>query len=384
MKKLTTFSGLHCGVTLAVMLMSAGVGQGAETSGRIGTQVVPITLSANPYKDRRPTAKYRLDAVDHGRILRHGDGPGQCDKIGAREAIVFQWKGTYYLHYDGAGAQGWLACLATSKDLTNWTKQGPALRFGPKGSLDSGTASSAWVYKDSKWWHMFYVATPKTTPAPDFIPAMPYYTLKARSKSPSGPWEKQYDMIPFTTKPGTYYSATASPGPVLRNKGQYLMFFSAATPGPDCKRTLGIARTRNLDGGWALDPEPVVPLEEQVENASLYYETANQTWWLFTNHVGDDERGEYTEAVWVYWSKDVNRWNRERKAIVLDGKNCSWSKDCIGLPSVIQVGKRLAVIYDAPGANSVSHMNRDIGLAWLDLPLQPPPDRSRTPDKQGR
>jgi len=162
------------------------------------------------------------------------------------------------------------------------------------------------------------------------------------------------------------------------------MFFSAATLGPDCKRTLGIARTRNLDGDWALDPEPVVPLEEQVENASLYYETANQTWWLFTNHVGDDERGEYTDAVWVYWSKDLNRWNRERKAIVLDGKNCSWSKDCIGLPSVIQVGKRLAVIYDAPGANSVSHMNRDIGLAWLDLPLQPPPDRSLTPNKQGR
>src|SRR5258705_9287590 len=95
--------------------------------------------------------KYRLDAVDHGRILRHGDGPGQCDKIGAREAIVFQWKGIYYLHYDGAGAQGWLACLATSKDLTNWTKQGPALRFGPKGSLDSGTASSPWVYNDRKW-----------------------------------------------------------------------------------------------------------------------------------------------------------------------------------------------------------------------------------------
>src|SRR5438552_10453194 len=112
-------------VTLAVILAIAGVGQAAEKSGRIGTQVIPITLSANPYKDRRPTAKYRLDAVDHGRILCHGDGPGQCDKIGAREAIVFQWKGTYYLHYDGAGSRGWgartaLACPRSFKWVNVW------------------------------------------------------------------------------------------------------------------------------------------------------------------------------------------------------------------------------------------------------------------------
>jgi hypothetical protein len=32
----------------------------------------------------------------------------------------------------------------------------------------------------------------------------------------------------------------------------------------------------------------------------------------------------------------------------------------------------LAVLYDAPGGESISHMKRDIGLAWLDLPLAPP------------
>jgi hypothetical protein len=46
--------------------------------------------------------------------------------------------------------------------------------------------------------------------------------------------------------------------------------------------------------------------------------------------------------------------------------------DCIGLPSVVKVGHRLAVFYDAPGGTSVSHMNRDVGLAWLNLPLIPP------------
>jgi hypothetical protein len=42
------------------------------------------------------------------------------------------------------------------------------------------------------------------------------------------------------------------------------------------------------------------------------------------------------------------------------------------MPSVIKVGERLAVFYDAPGGDSKSHMKRDIGLAWLDLPLIPP------------
>ena len=42
------------------------------------------------------------------------------------------------------------------------------------------------------------------------------------------------------------------------------------------------------------------------------------------------------------------------------------------MPSVVQVGKRLAILYDAPGGESLSHMNRDIGLAWLELPLIPP------------
>jgi hypothetical protein len=42
------------------------------------------------------------------------------------------------------------------------------------------------------------------------------------------------------------------------------------------------------------------------------------------------------------------------------------------MPSVVRVGKRLAIFYDAPGGDSTSHMERDIGLAWLELPLSPP------------
>ena len=154
------------------------------------------------YVDGRPQAALRLEAQDQGVILKHGGGPGDCDRLGAREAIVFVEQDTFYMHYDGAGPKGWLASLATSKDLVHWEKHGPILELGQPGSPDSASASAPWVIHEGQWWHMFYLGTPNVTPAPEYIPSAPYLTLKARSRSPAGPWEKQYDAVPCTTQPG--------------------------------------------------------------------------------------------------------------------------------------------------------------------------------------
>ncbi len=338
------------------------------------------------YSDGRPAATLRMDAQDHGVVLRHGDGPGQCDRLGARDIWVFVADDTYYMHYDAAGPKGWLCALAVSEDLLTWEKRGAVLDFGASDADDSKSASYGVTYRDGDQWHMFYLGTPNTSSPPDRIPAFPYLTMKARGSGPAGPWRKQPDVTPFRTQPDTYYSITASPGHVVQHDGEYLQFFSATTekPGNPCvQRTLGVARTRDLDGPWTIDPAPIVPIEEQIENASLYYEPSNQTWFLFTNHIGigggndgpggtEEATGEYTDAIWVYWTQDLNRWDPAKKAVVLDGANCSWSKKCIGLPSVVPVGERLALFYDAPGGDSTSHMGRDVGLAWLSLPLSPP------------
>ena len=320
------------------------------------------------YPDGRPSAKLRMNARDHGVILRHGDGPGGCDTICIREAIIFKEGDVYNLFYDGASPEGWRACLAVSKDLIHWVKNGPVLELGCPGEMDSAAAISPWCYREGADWHMFYIGTPNPGKG---VPGFPYLTFKARSHSLAGPWVKQKDVIPFQTKPGTYYSVTASAGHIVRHNGEYLQFFSSTTDA--CKRTLGIARTKDLDGSWTIDPGPILPVEEQIENSSLYYEPSCRLWFLFTNHIGL-EKGtpEYTDAIWTYWSADLNRWNPKDKAVVLDGQNCSWSKKCIGLPTVIKVDKRLAVFYDGPGGDSTSHLHRDIGIAWLDLPLAPP------------
>jgi predicted GH43/DUF377 family glycosyl hydrolase len=336
---------------------------------------VSRVLSSPPaavYSDGRPGTAYRLEAADHGAVLLHGDGPAGCDLLGARDVWVFEHLGLFYMHYDGAGPSGWLACLATSDDLIHWEKKGPVLDFGPAGSDDSASASYGTTFFDGQAWHMFYLGTPNATPAPEHVPAFPYNTMKATGPSPVGPWKKQSAVVPFRPKPGSYYSSTASPGQIIKRGDQFVMFFSASTDLPLIHRTLGMATTRNLDEPWDVMPEPIVPATEQVENSSLYFEPANQTWFLFTNHIGIANGVEYTDAIWGYWSKDLTTWDPARKAVVLDGSNCRWSKTCIGLPSVLKVGNRLAVFYDAPGGSNTGHMNRDIGLAWLDLPLVPP------------
>lgn len=323
------------------------------------------------YPDGRPVCKLRYDAQDQGVVMAPGRCPRNCDKYGVRDVWVFEHQGKFYMHYDAAGERGWLSALAVSSDLVHWRKRGTILDLGPLGSRDSASASYGTTFFDGHGWYMFYLGTPHVTPPPDRIPSFPYLTLEARSSSASGPWKKLPNVTPFQPTAGTYYSATASPGQIIPSNGKYLQFFSASTDKP-VMRTLSIARSTDLTGSWTIDPAPILPPSEQVENSSLYFEKAISTWFLFTNHVGIDGDGEYTDSIWVYWTKDLNRWDPSRKAIVLDGQNSRWSNRCIGLPSVIPYKNRLAIFYDAPGGNSVSHMHRSIGLAWLKLPLAIP------------
>ena len=341
-----------------------------------GSRVKPAAIVI-PYSDGRPMAKYRLNAKDHGVVLKYGMGPDSCDYLGARDVFVYEDRGTYYMHYDGAGIKGWLACLATSKDLINWKIKGPVLDYGKPGSDDSRSASYGSVYFDGIKWHMYYLGTPHVSPAPNYIPAFPYLTKKAESNSPAGPWKKCYDINPIRTRPGTYYAGSVSPGNIIRHNNEYLMLFAASTDLPVIKRTLSYARTKNLDSTWIPDPSPFLPLEEQVENSAVYYEPANKTWFVFTNHVGIRNKLEYTDAIWVYWTKDLNKWHPQNKAVVLDSVNCNWSKKIIGLPSAVKVGNKLALFYDGNDAAEIppgdkSHMRRNVGLAWLELPLLPP------------
>lgn len=328
-----------------------------------------------PYADGRPAATRRLDARDHGVVLPYGHGPGRCDELGARDMWVFEADGVYHLFYDGAGPEGWRCCHATSRDLVDWERHGPILELGGPGRPDAAYAGYGATIEEGGMWHFFYVGCEQTTPPPDRIPAMPYVNLKAEADSPWGPWRKRYDLRPFEPKPGTYYADTCNPGHIVRVDGEYIMFFSAAIFAPEggVKRTLGLARTRDLDAPWQPDPEPMLPLEEQIENAAVWFEPSTDTWFVFTNHVGmTPEEGEFRDAVWAYWTRDINQWDPANKAVVIDGANCTWSKRSIGMAAVMAHEGRLGIIYDGPGGDSLSNMGNSLGLAWVDLPLRAP------------
>ncbi|MBE2215741.1 MAG: hypothetical protein IAE82_17845 [Opitutaceae bacterium] len=348
---------------------SAPEGSAPQTGGPFFRRF-PVT-----YSDGRPSTDWGVEVADHGPVLEHGYGPDGSDANGAREAVVVAVGHQFVLHYDGCADGGWRACRAVSTHLLGWSRDGPVLELGAPGSIDEGTVASPWVIEDGGLWHMFYLAARQTTGAPDYVPMPPYVTRRATAPSIFGPWTKDADLVPFDPSPGTYYAATASPGHLLKHGGEFLQFFSAAATSPSgvLQRTLGLARTTDLAGTWAIDPSPLLPPTEQIENSSLYYEPANGLWFLFTNHVGVTPTGmEYTDEIWMYWSPDPTRFDVDHKAVVLDPGRSIWSKSVLGMPSVVRVDDRLAVLYDGSSRPGYSHMQRDIGLAWLDLPLQPP------------
>jgi hypothetical protein len=63
----------------------------------LGSSAWATTLAggATVYPDGRPSATLRLEAKDQGVVLQHGDGPGQCDILGARDIWVYEAGGTY-------------------------------------------------------------------------------------------------------------------------------------------------------------------------------------------------------------------------------------------------------------------------------------------------
>lgn len=350
--------------------------------------------------------KYLKNVKDYGIVLspsKENEKIYKWDGGGVREAVLAKENGFYYLSYDGAmpGEKSdcyWNACLAKSSDLIHWEKLGPKLfssalnnpAASPEEYKDLRSASSPWsIYADGKW-HIFYVGADHCSP--EGIPAFLYSTMYAYAESPESEWNQRStekgrgDEVCFPAgKPGEWDDVTASPGQVIKNpnydphdpySGKYLMFYSGSCSGIT-KRSLGIARTDRLDltdkfykdkgDFWIKDPKPILPPEEDIENSSLFYEESSGIYWLFTNHIFNNE---YTDSVWVYWSKDIEHWSADNKAVVMDASVSSWAKGAIGMPSVIQRDeKTLVLLYDGVCGSGTGHLHRHIGMAEISLPL---------------
>ncbi len=314
------------------------------------TALIASLALVGPLNAATPRFEARYDATDQGPIIRHGDGPDGCDAHGMREPSIVQQDSKFYLFYDGCAAPGWIACLATSDDLKTWKKHGRVLSLGPAGSDDSATASSPWLRKQGDTWYMYYLISAAASPAPDYVPIGPYLARMATSKSIMGPWIQHRDYVPFR---GTYA------GDIIWYHGEYMMFVNGGQ---------GIARTKDLSKPWTVDAKRQITLP--MENSSIYFEPSNGYYWMFLNHIRLYPY-PHTDATYVFWTKNPNKWSDRDHAVVLDGRNSKWSKAITGMATVTKVGNRLAIFYDGNDSTDIGHMGRDIGLAWLDLPLSP-------------
>lgn len=352
---------------------------------------------------------------DQGVVIRQSK-PGETyywlDGKVIRQAVLLrdEPQGRFLLYYDALGpeATSTTLMLAESTDLTSWKKLGPmqvpVVFECPSADYHDfsnylGTCSP-WFIEEDGVFYMFN--TSDTGPNGIFAP-MPYYITLSTGPSLAGPWRKesllpgQGKHVAIPTRPGTYYSDTACAGSVIVNPAwqgpgdtqnrKYMMFFSTASyqgnPGDpnSLVRGVGIARTDDLTAAddydklegnfWEPDPAPIIPLQDDVENATLFHDDSVGKWYLFVNHI--DPSNSYTDAIWMYWTDDPNHWDAGNKAEVLSSRNCSWTHGAIGMPSVLRVGDRLAMMYDGSVNGDTSHFNRDIALAYIDLPLRVEP-----------
>ncbi|MFR1517906.1 MAG: hypothetical protein ACLSVG_03885 [Clostridia bacterium] len=346
---------------------------------------------------------YLADVKDFGIVLspdREGGPMYRWDGGGMREAIVNREGEFYYLSYDGAMPgktphSYWNACTARSKDLIHWEKRGvslfaSALTHPYTDCKDFCSASSPWSFREDGIWYRYYLGADHCSA--EGVPAFLYSTMLATAASMEGPWTKKCDQpdcaghVCFPAgEPGTWDDVTVSPGEVLRNpkygmapgSKKYMMFYSGSCSGMT-QRSIGIARTDDLHATddyhrktgnfWIKDRDPILPPSEDIENSSIYFDEERKLYWLFTNHV---YQNSYTDAVWVYWTSDLDRWNPEDKAIVIDRNVSIWAKGAIGMPSVYPTDHgTLAVFYDGVPGEGTGHLDRHIGLAEILLPLK--------------
>lgn len=320
--------------------------------------------------------RYEPDYVHDVPVLKHGGT--EADPQGAREPFLFKHEDRFYLHYDGNGTANWGCTLAVSGDLYNWEKKGRMLEAGKPGETDHGGACYGPTFEFDGKWYMYYVSVENTSGAPWFIPALPYRTGLATSDRPDGPWTKVTTNLFQLGEPGSWNEGCICAPYIVKQDDTYYAFYSGSNMGPNYLRTIGLATAASPEGPWTdSGPEPILPLEENLENPAMYFEPELGLWFMFVNHVGVDEAGvEYTDAIWVYWSESLTAWNAENKAVVLDRANIPWVKQVVGLPAILADGGKLWIAFDASEGtihdNFHGHCNRDIGLSSFTLPLRDP------------
>lgn len=324
----------------------------------------------------------------------------------------------------------WRTHLAKSNDLKHWKKLGPKLTCAydvdpdgaDKGYKDFWSASSAWLYfcEEQNVWYMYYLGADGAAPAGvDLGTPAVYYSCcvaRARTKGPEGiegEWEifnrrpgREKSVAFYKGADGRFPQGITVPGPVIVNpkwkgdgdkKNRKYMMFATCGANIAIVRSDDPAAVQSWDGpanpeGWQVDKPILGPFSKvpsglagvpeswetkpndrldktAPENANYYYDSASGYHFLFTNQFNQTYNA--TDCNVVYWSRDVENWDDDCSAVVVDGR-CTkddWATGAIGFPSVVPLdGQTLLLVYDAQKGNSIMHTGRHIGYSVWKIP----------------
>jgi sucrose-6-phosphate hydrolase SacC (GH32 family) len=173
-------------------------------------------------------------------ILRPDDG-AEWERGGLYKPCLVEDNGTFYLFYNAKNTdKRWREQIgvATSKDLTHWTRYpgNPIIANGPSGSWDERFASDPAVFRDGKTWVFYYYSLDAQGKARDLL-ALGNDQFHA---------EKVDKILIDVGPPGTVDSTYAHKPSVIYHDGALYHFYCAVSGKyPSEVRGISVARSRS-------------------------------------------------------------------------------------------------------------------------------------------
>ncbi len=296
-----------------------------------------LVLTAGPAAAQQRPAMYYSDTTRTGQPM-------------AKDPYVLRFKGRYFLYYSipPNARLGWCIGIATSSDLTNWTRAGeltPGADYEKKGLCAPGV----WVRGDTV--HLFY-QTYGNGPQDAICHAV----------STDGLHFERDASNPIFHPTGAWTGGRAIDAEVVEFQHRYLLFFATRDPAFEVQMQ-GVAATNDLHSNFGRAAwrqladssvlRPRLPWEKKcVEGASCL----RRGKWLYMFYAG--AYNNEPQQIGVARSRDGVRWQRlSDEPFLKNGPPGNWNASESGHPDIFRdVDGRTYLFYQG---------NNDHGKTWF-------------------
>ena len=317
--------------------------------------------------------------IDDASWRRHPDSPvlksgnsGEWDEEHLAPSSVFLLDGTYHLFYAGSDGSAWRIGIATSTDLTNWTKHpaNPVLDVGDPGAWDDQIVHEPVVTKIDDTYHMIYRGQDGKVDQFGHATSADLIDWTRNEQNP----------VLGVGEPGAWDDTHIFGGELLRENGDYYLFYTGYSEPNVWPRSplatiksiyrsvflneqpsyrIGIANSIDL-GSWTKDSSN--PVFEPSDSKSWdSVDVSRPSIIRIADHyyLFYDGRGQGDHQIGYATSEDLLSWNRGSKNPVLEpGETGRWDSRDVRSPVAIQSDDKIFLLYRGDDGDT-----QQIGLA---------------------